>query len=68
MKKLGIGCAVLGALAFVALIFVVLRLAHAYVHTSSNDVRQRGGIYIAGAIVLALMWLIFMGRILLGLG
>jgi len=46
----------------------VLRLAHAYVHTTGNDVRQRGGIYIAGAIVLALMWLIFMGRILPGLG
>jgi len=51
-----------------AWIFVVLRLADAYVHTTGNDVRQRGGIYIAGAIVLALMWLIFMGRILLGLG
>jgi hypothetical protein len=51
-----------------AWIFVGLRLAHAYVHTSANDVRQRGGIFIVGAIVLMLMWLIFMLRVLLGLG
>jgi hypothetical protein len=51
-----------------AWIFVVARLAQAFVHTTSNDVRRRGTIFIVGAIVLALMWLIFMLRILLGLG
>jgi hypothetical protein len=51
-----------------AWIFVALRLAHAFIHTTGNDVRRRGGVFIVGAIVLALMWLIFTFRILLGLG
>jgi hypothetical protein len=51
-----------------AWIFVALRLAHAFVHTTGNVVARRGAVFIAGAIVLALMWLIFMLRILLGLG
>src|SRR5271165_6154238 len=51
-----------------AWIFVALRLAHAVIHTTGNDVRRRGGVFIIGALLLALMWLIFMLRILLGLG
>src|SRR5271165_2494607 len=51
-----------------AWIFVALRIAHAFVHTTDNEVRRRGAVFIVGAIVLALMWLIFMLRILLGLG
>jgi hypothetical protein len=50
-----------------AWIFVLSRLAHAYVHCTSNNLRARGGFFGAGAVVLALMWLIFIVRILLGL-
>jgi len=54
---------------FVALawVFVVSRLAHAFVHTSTNDVRKRGPLFGIGLIVLLIMWLIFMVRILAGL-
>ena len=50
-----------------AWIFVLSRLAHAYVHTTSNDVRKRGPLFGIGLVVLAIMWLIFMVRILTGL-
>ena len=49
-----------------AWIFVVLRLAHAYVHVTSNYVPRRGPLFIAGAIVLCVMWVIFALRILAG--
>jgi hypothetical protein len=51
-----------------AWIFVALRLVHAFVHTTGNVVARRGAVFAVGAILLALMWLIFMLRILLGLG
>jgi hypothetical protein len=50
-----------------AWIFVLARIGHAFVHTTSNVVTQRGMIYGIGAMVLILMWLIFIVRILLGL-
>jgi hypothetical protein len=50
-----------------AWIFVLARLAHAYVHVTSNDVNVRGPVFGVGALVLAVMWLIFMVRIMLGL-
>ena len=50
-----------------AWIFVLTRLAHAYVHCTSNNLRARGGLFAIGAVVLALMWLIFIVRIMLGL-
>ena len=50
-----------------AWIFVLTRLAHAYVHCTSNNLRARGGLFGIGALVLALMWLIFIVRIMLGL-
>jgi hypothetical protein len=51
-----------------AWIFVATRLAHAFIHTIGNVVARRGAVFAVGAIVLAFMWLIFMLRILLGLG
>ena len=48
-----------------AWIFVVLRILHAAVHVSSNDLAQRAILFIAGAVVLAVMWLIFALRIVL---
>ena len=50
-----------------AWIYVLARLAHAYVHVTSNDVNVRGPVFGIGALVLAIMWLIFMVRIMLGL-
>lgn len=51
-----------------AWLFVAGRLIHAYVHVTSNRVAHRGQIYVVSAAVLVLMWAIFMGRILLGVG
>jgi hypothetical protein len=50
-----------------AWIFVLMRFAQAYVHTTSNVVLRRGSFYVVGALVLIIMWVIFMVRILLGL-
>ena len=50
-----------------AWVFVVLRLIHASIHVTSNVVGRRGNVYAAAAIVLAVMWAIFMIRILLGI-
>jgi hypothetical protein len=50
-----------------AWIFVVLRVTQALVHVTGNDVRVRGGLYGVGALVLVVMWLLFIVRILLGL-
>jgi hypothetical protein len=50
-----------------AWIFVALRLVHAYIHITDNDVGRRGPIFGLGALVLAAMWLIFIVRILLGI-
>jgi hypothetical protein len=56
-------------LVFVVLawIFVLSRLVHAYVHTTSNVVMRRGGWYSVGVIALLAMWIIYMIHILLGL-
>jgi hypothetical protein len=50
-----------------AWIFVVLRLVHAYIHVTNNRLGQRFAPFAAGAVVLAVMWLIFILRILLGI-
>ena len=50
-----------------AWVFVLCRVLQAGVHVTSNDVRLRGAFYGVGAIVLLVMWLIFIVRILLGL-
>ena len=51
-----------------AWLFVVFRILQAVVHVTSNDVRLRGGFYGIGALILVIMWVIFIVRILLGLG
>jgi hypothetical protein len=50
-----------------AWVFVLLRLWHAYIHTTHNRVSARGGVFGLGLMVLFIMWLIFTVRILLGL-
>jgi hypothetical protein len=48
-------------------VFVVLRLIHAYIHTGTNDVPNRFYVYLAGAIVLMIMWILFALKILLAI-
>jgi hypothetical protein len=47
-------------------LFVVLRLAHAWVHVTSNHVPIRFRIFVAGVLVLMIMWIVFALRILFG--
>jgi hypothetical protein len=50
-----------------AWLFVVFRILQAIIHVTSNDVRLRGGFYGIGALILVIMWVIFIVRILFGL-
>jgi hypothetical protein len=52
---------------FIALawVFVISRLVHAAIHVTSNHVGRRFGTFAVGAIVLAVMWGIFIVRVLL---
>ncbi len=44
--------------------FVLSRLAHAFVHTTSNDLRVRGPVYGIGMLILMVMWIWFAVRFL----
>jgi len=48
-------------LVFVALswMFVGTRLIHAYIHTTSNRVPRRFQAFVAGTLILMLMWILF---------
>lgn len=46
--------------------FVLSRLVHAYIHTTSNKVVYRFRAYIVGALALMAMWVIFAVKILTG--
>ena len=48
-----------------AWLFVALRLGHAYIHVTTNWVPRRFSAFAAGAILLAVMWLIYMVRMVL---
>jgi hypothetical protein len=50
-----------------AWVFVTLRVLHAFVHVTVNDLRARAGLFVASAIVLTIMWVVFILRIMLGL-
>jgi hypothetical protein len=45
-------------------LFVLLRIGHAYVHTTSNYVPTRFKIFAAGVFVLLIMWIYFAFKIL----
>ena len=47
-----------------AWVFVIFRYLQAGVHVTSNRVRLRGSFFIVSAIVLAIMWVIFIVEIL----
>jgi hypothetical protein len=48
-----------------AWVFVVLRVLHAVVHVTSNQIRWRFAAFAASVVVLAVMWTIFVVRILI---
>ena len=48
-----------------AWVFVLLRLVHAYIHTTSNHVPTRFNAFAVGVLVLLVMWIIFAVRILI---
>jgi hypothetical protein len=48
-----------------AWVFVAFRLAHAYVHVTSNVQRLRGMLFGFGTVVLVVMWAIFMVQVLI---
>jgi hypothetical protein len=50
-----------------AWIFALSRIAHAVVHTTSNNIMQRGPLFGLGMLVLLIMWIVFIVRILIGL-
>jgi hypothetical protein len=50
-----------------AWLFVLTRIVHAYIHTTSNYVPNRFKAFAAGVFVLLVMWIIFAVRILLGI-
>ena len=43
--------------------FVALRLVHAWIHVTHNNVIRRFYVYIAGGVVLIAMWVVFAVRI-----
>lgn len=49
-----------------AWIFVVFRLLHAFVHVTSNNVNVRGPLFGVSALVLAIMWIIYIVEVLTG--
>ncbi len=50
-----------------AWLFVLSRLVHAYIHTSTNHVPHRFNAFATGVFILLAMWIVFAVRILLGL-
>ena len=50
-----------------AWIFVLMRVLQAVVHVTNNNVRIRGAYYGVGALILFIMWIIYIVRIILAL-
>ena len=50
-----------------AWIFVLMRVLQAMVHVTNNSVRMRGAYYGVGALILFIMWIIYIVRIVLAL-
>jgi hypothetical protein len=46
-------------------VFVATRFAHAFVYATTNPIRQRFAIFVVGAVVLMVMWIIFAARMLI---
>ncbi len=56
----------LAGIVFVVLawVFVIFRVLHAYIHVTSNNIKLRGPLYGVAAIVLIVMWLIYIVEVL----
>jgi hypothetical protein len=50
-----------------AWIFVLMRVLQAVVHVTNNNVRMRGAYFGVGALILFIMWIIYIVRIILAL-
>jgi hypothetical protein len=44
--------------------FVASRVVHAYIHTTSNDVKQRGAAFAAGLLIVLVMTVLLTGHLL----
>jgi hypothetical protein len=44
--------------------FVASRVVHAYIHTTSNDVKQRGAAFAAGLLIVLVMTVLLIGHLL----
>lgn len=51
------------AMVVLAWMYVAARLAHAYIHTTSNKVAWRFQAFLVSAVILMLMWIVFAMRI-----
>jgi hypothetical protein len=49
-----------------AWVFVIFRVLHAGVHVTSNNVNVRGPLFGVSAVVLAIMWIIYIVEVLTG--
>jgi len=52
---------------WLAWIFVIFRVLQAYVHVTNNNVRLRGALYSVAAVVLMIMWAIYIVQVLIGI-
>ncbi len=52
---------------FLAWLFAALRLVHAMIHITSNDMRLRGLFFAAGFITLVVMWILLALRVFLNI-
>ena len=55
-------------IAFVVLawIFVLSRIGHAVIHTTTNNMRRRFAAYLIGAVTLLILWVVFSIQVLFG--
>ena len=47
-------------------LFVASRLLHALVHVTTNEMRRRFFLFLAGALILVLMWLLYLLDVVFG--
>ena len=52
---------------WLAWIFVIFRVLQAYVHVTNNKVRLRGAVYSVAAVMLMIMWAIYIVQVLIGI-
>lgn len=47
-------------------LFVLTRLLHALIHVTTNEMRRRFFVFLAGAVILLLMWILYLLDVLFG--